>query len=140
MHSAFCGKGKVLKEAVVHVTDWYQTLLSAAGIEVGYHRSSRVKDEEAEAVQFVDAGMGRVDLDGHNLWSAIQRGEVGEEVAAESRELLLDLNPKWCEFTSCGSMRVVPWKYIRGTNMGSNAEGEDADQWQKFGAHTVPKT
>ena len=114
---------------MVHVTDWYQTLLAATGIEVGYHRSKRVrdsKDDDEEGEEY------RVDLDGKNVWNAIQFGEIDKDISTESRELLLDLNPKWCPFSSCGTIRVGPWKFIRGTNMASNTVGEDGDHWQKL--------
>merc|ERR1719242_351317 len=62
-------RGKVLKEAVVHVTDWYQTLLAAAGIEIGYHRSNRLRDSKGDGV-VDDNEVFRVDLDGKNLWNA----------------------------------------------------------------------
>lgn len=123
----------MLKEAVVHVTDWYQTLLAAAGIEIGYHRSKRLKDSNVLDTMFEDDEMSKVELDGKNLWNAIQRGEVTDDIAAESRELLLDLNSKWCEFSSCGTIRVGSWKYMRGKNMASNADKEDEGKnWQKF--------
>jgi len=122
-------KGVVATDFVSSVVDWYPTLLSAAGIEPGYHRSRTLYGNgEAADSRFDDTPT--VPLDGKDLWRAIQFGEVTEDIAVESRELLLDVDfTETCEFSSCGALRSGRWKFIRGAVMGVNESVTDGKQW-----------
>ena len=71
-----------MDEIIAYVADWYPTLLAAAGIEIGYHRSTTLYESEEEDDRFDDSGVGVVPLDGKDLWSAIQFGEIEEAVSA----------------------------------------------------------
>jgi len=90
-------RGKMLDYNIVHVIDWYPTLLSAANLPVTYATSNK-KFESMDP------------LDGVDMWPAI----VGEDPSSNllSRELLLDLDPYECTTGLCGSIRVGQWKYI----------------------------
>ena len=121
---------------MVSVVDWYPTLLSAAGIEIGYHRSTTRYGTNVTDTRFDANGVGVVPLDGKNVWNAIQFGEVTEDISAQSRELLLDLDKAGvCSFTSCGALRSGKWKFIRGENMGVNSSTSDGNQWHEFCFH-----
>ena len=105
---------------LVHVTDWYPTLLSAAGADIGYHRSTKLHNTDSMDVRFVDnAVMNDIPLDGKDLWDVIQFGTVSnDEISYDEREILLDLNTELnCTFSACGAIRKGDWKYIRGANM-----------------------
>jgi len=119
-------RGVAMDSIIVHVSDWYQTLLSAAGLSVEYARSSRMYRSEAIDNRFESNGVSHVPLDGEDLWSAIQFGTVDDSISSESRELLLDINVEGtCQSSSCGAIRSGKWKYLRGANMG--VENDDAD-------------
>jgi len=123
-------KGLVEKDLMVSVVDWYPTLLSAAGIEPQYYRSMRLYDNDSTDTRFVDNGVGTVPLDGQDVWSAIQFGDVAAEISVDHRELLLDLDAGGiCSFSSCGAIRKGQWKFIRGENMGVNSSSSDGNQW-----------
>ena len=128
-HSA----GKVARDFVTSVVDWYPTLLSAAGIETGYVRSVRLYGSDEADTRFDDNGVGTIPLDGKDVWKAIQYGEVTDDISTQSRELLLDLDKAGvCSFTSCGALRSGKWKFIRGENMGVNSSTSDGNQWHEF--------
>jgi len=119
-------RGQKLDSVLMHVADWYPTLLSAAGLEVGYHLSTKLYQSEAEDVRFVGNGVGVVPLDGLDLWGSIQFDEVDPLSSSESREMLIDLNNVGqCDASSCGAIRSGKWKYLRGGNMGVEDETED---------------
>ena len=104
----------------MHITDWYPTLLSAAGADIGYHRSTRLRATDSVDSRYDDNGVtNNIPLDGKDLWSVIQFGTVSDdEISYDEREILLDLNPELnCTFSSCGAIRKGDWKYIRGANM-----------------------
>ena len=118
---------------MVSVVDWYPTLLAAAGIEIGYHRSTTMYNTSKVDTRFDNNGVGVVPLDGKNLWDAIQKGEIADDTSVENRELLLDLDKGGvCSFTSCGAIRYGHWKFIRGENMGVNSSTTSGNQWHRF--------
>ena len=130
--------GEQLTDVLVHVTDWYPTLLSAAGIEVNHITSKRLhnkhddeNDEVGDDVRFDKNGVGNIDIDGKDIWNAIQFGDITDDISIDNREILLDLNSKWCEFSSCGAIRIGKYKFMRGNNIGTNQEHEDGDTWQR---------
>lgn len=126
-------QGQEAKDFIVSVVDWYPTLLSAAGIDVGYHRSQSLYQSEEEDTRFDDSGVGDVPLDGRDLWDAIQFNQVSDEISVESRELLLDLDyTETCLFSSCGAIRSGRWKFIRGAVMGVNESVTNGSQWFRF--------
>ena len=128
-HSA----GKVARDFVTSVVDWYPTLLSAAGIETGYVRSVRLYGSDEEDTRFDDNGVGTIPLDGKDVWKAIQYGEVTDDISTQSRELLLDLDyTETCLFSSCGAIRSGRWKFIRGAVMGVNESVTNGTQWLKL--------
>ena len=113
--------------------DWYPTLLSAAGIEVGYHRSQDLYDSDELDTRFDDDEVDDVPLDGNDIWRAIQFGDVSDEISIESRELLLDLNEGGqCAFSSCGAIRSGKWKFIRGENMGVDTNETRGKEWFRY--------
>jgi len=123
-------KGQEAKDFIVSVVDWYPTLLSAAGIDVGYHRSQSLYQSDEEDTRFDDNGVGDVPLDGRDLWDAIQFNKVSDEISVQSRELLLDLDyTETCLFSSCGAIRSGRWKFIRGAVMGVNESITNGTQW-----------
>merc|ERR1719167_706058 len=61
-------KGEIAKDFIVSVVDWYPTLLSAAGIEVGYHRSQDLYDSDELDTRFDDDEVDDVPLDGNDIW------------------------------------------------------------------------
>jgi len=123
-------KGEIAKDFIVSVVDWYPTLLSAAGIEPGYHRSKRQYGTDEVDTRFDDNGVGTVPLDGHDIWSAIQYGDVSDEISVQSRELLLDLDfTETCAFSSCGAIRSGRWKFMRGAIGGVNESITEGEQW-----------
>jgi len=73
-------RGEVFDE-VMHATDWYPTLLAAAGI---------------------DSPEGKT-LDGLNLWDGIQWGKTSEQDS--ERLLLLNVDGVQCETDVCGAIR-----------------------------------
>ena len=128
--------GQVLDDVMVHITDWYPTLLSAAGIEVGYHRSTKLYGSEETDTRFDDVEYGTIPLDGMDLWSAIQFGDVAESISLEKREILLDLDGHhWnCTFSTCGALRKGHWKFIRGANMVRSTKLTEGHDWQRHDA------
>ena len=123
-----------MDDALVHIIDWYPTLLSAAGIKVGHHRSTKLYTKMSADDRFDDLSF-TVPLDGKDLWSAIQDGSVGEDISTDSRVLLLELNGKNCEFSSCGALRVGPWKFIRGAQICLESDdiiSKGGPQWQRY--------
>lgn len=116
-------EGMQLDEVIMHVADWYPTLLSAAGFEVGYERSTKLYSSEDEDMRFVDNGVSHVPLDGLDMWGAIQYGQIDDDISTDFREVLLDLNSEGhCDYTACGAIRIGKWKYMRGGNMGVEDE------------------
>eukprot|EP01083_Nonionella_stella_P001832 5260_1 len=122
-------RGETLEDVLIHVTDWYPTLLSAAGIDAQHVKSRKLHGVTEEDMRFVENGVGDIHLDGKDLWNAIQFGEVSEDISTQSREILLDLNAQYCAFTSCGAIRIGKYKFLRGDNIGSNVYVRDGDQW-----------
>jgi len=122
--------GQIERDLVVSVVDWYPTLLSAAGIEVGYQRSRTLYGSDELDTRFDAMSPGTVPLDGKDVWSAIQYGTVPDELSSKSREVLLDLDrTETCLFSSCGAIRSGRWKFIRGANMGVNESVTNGSQW-----------
>lgn len=120
---------------MVHIMDWYPTLLSAASVEVEHKRSTKlsVKTLLAQSTDPFDNSI-TVPLDGQDLWSAIQHGIVSDDVSIDSRELLIELNGKHCEFSSCGALRVGNWKFVRGENIcleSQDISNHGSPQWQR---------
>jgi len=109
-------RGEVLEGALIHIIDWYPTLLAAANIQVGHHRSTKLH-EDSDKSPFETTTKFTVPLDGKNLWNAINYGDIDDDVSVQNRELVLDLNGEGCPFSSCGALRVGPWKYLRGSNI-----------------------
>ena len=117
---------------MVSIVDWYPTLLSAANLEIGHHRSLKLYNSTEPDTRFADSGIGDIPLDGQDIWWAIQYGEITDEIAIDSRELLLDLNEEGeCSFASCGAIRSGRYKFIRGLNMGVNSSITNGNQWQR---------
>ena len=125
---------------LVHVTDWYPTLLSAASAEVGHHRSTKLYGTESLDARYDGNGVADIPLDGKDLWNAIQFGATTDDIAYDEREVLLDLNSELnCSFSSCGVIRKGDWKYIRGANMVRNThlpQFKADSEWQRY-AHYV---
>lgn len=131
-----------MEDILVHTVDWYKTLLSAAGLDVSYARSTTLVNSDDIDDRFDDNGVGEIPLHGEDLWSAIQYGDVDAAISKDEREILLDLNTDGtCESTSCGAIRIGKWKFLRGANMG--VENDDADlttaldddwtvQWRRY--------
>jgi len=61
----------------------------------------------------------------------IQFGDEESELSEMSRDVLMDLNGEYCAWSSCGTLRSGRWKYLRGSNMVTNMEWGDGDQWQR---------
>lgn len=125
-----------LTNTLVHVTDWYPTLLEMIGADGPdlSATSRRVFGDSAkeELEELVDEFA--VPIDGRSVWRAIQFGEEDEDVSEidiNEREVLMDLNNEFCAFSSCGTLRSGRWKYLRGSNMVTNMEWGDGDQWQR---------
>ena len=117
----------------MHISDWYPTLLSAAGAQMTYPKSKKLHLDDKEDDRFLNNGVGEVPLDGKNLWNVIQFGEINDEIAYEKRELLLDLNPMGnCSFSACGAIRKGDWKFIRGANMLYSAEAKSFPDWTSW--------
>ncbi len=107
-------KGMVLEVVASSQTDWYPTLLSAAGIEAVYPRSRRLEGSDSLDLRFEGDWM--VPLDGLDLWTAINDGVVSADLRSEYRSILLDLDGTTeCEYTSCGAQRAGNWKFVRGS-------------------------
>ena len=123
-----------MDQILVHMTDWYPTLLSAAGLEIGFHRSTKMYQTDELDTQFDDIPYGTVEIDGMDIWSAIQHGVYDGEVEYEQRELVLDLDShvENCTFTSCGAMRKGNWKFLRGANEARPSATIGGMQWQKY--------
>ena len=85
-------RGKALTDTIVHVTDWYPTLLAAAGLEIGHFKSEKLHNTLSPDIRFDDNGVGKIDIDGQNVWNAIQYSEVTDDISIDNREILLDLN------------------------------------------------
>ena len=123
-----------MDEILVHMVDWYPTLLSAAGLDIGYHRSKRLRDSEEDDDRFDHIPYGTVEIDGKDIWTAIQFAEFEGERSYEQRELVLDLDSHLlnCTFTSCGAIRKGDWKFIRGANEARAAPTIGGHQWQTY--------
>eukprot|EP00484_Ammonia_sp_Unknown_P020596 CAMPEP_0197053618 /NCGR_PEP_ID=MMETSP1384-20130603/27844_1 /TAXON_ID=29189 /ORGANISM="Ammonia sp." /LENGTH=667 /DNA_ID=CAMNT_0042486549 /DNA_START=2482 /DNA_END=4485 /DNA_ORIENTATION=- len=130
-------RGEVLTNTIVHITDWYPTLLEAAGVDAAHIKSKKLHNTQDEDVRFETNGVGKIHLDGKSVWRAIQFDETNEEISVDSREILLDLNDEYCEFSSCGALRSGHWKFLRGASIGtvklavSGEEYKNGDQWQR---------
>ena len=83
--------------------------MSAAGLEVTYAKSLKTKDDSNGIELFDDV---HVELDGIDLWDAIQNGVITDEY--KNREIVLDMDPLECIYKSCGAIMWGKWKYIRG--------------------------
>merc|ERR1712157_605289 len=53
-----------------------------------------------------------IDIDGKDIWDAIQNDVVNDDLI--DREILLHLDEIDCPYPSCGALRYGDWKYIRG--------------------------
>ena len=125
-----------MDEVLVHVTDWYPTLLSAASAEVGHHRSTKLYGTESLDARYDGNGVADIPLDGKDLWNAIQFGHISEEINYAEREILLDLDDMLnCTFSACGAIRKGKWKYIRGANMVRNTVSVGFKEWQRYGLY-----
>eukprot|EP01084_Bolivina_argentea_P227474 384165_1 len=95
----------------VHVTDWYPTLLEAAGIDISYAKSRKKVDinykPEWETVSY------NVPLDGRSIWKQLHGEETDKDLT--QRLLILDLVRYGDDFdTLNGTIRWGKWKYIKG--------------------------
>jgi len=126
-------RGQVMDEMVVHMTDWYRTLLSAAGLEVGYYRSKRIGGSDEDDTRFDHIPYGTVELDGVDIWQSIQYGNYEGAMKYEDREILLDLDSHInnCTFNSCGALRKGKWKFLRGANQARASPTIGGKQWQR---------
>ena len=112
-----------MEDVASSMTDWYLTLLSAAGIEAVYPRSQRLSGSDSLDMRFEGDWM--APTDGLDLWSAINYGVIDGALRSESREILVDLDGAFeCDYTSCGALRAGNWKFVRGS--GSKAT------WRRF--------
>eukprot|EP01083_Nonionella_stella_P140998 433618_1 len=123
-------KGTVYADAM-HITDWYPTLLHAAGLDVQYKRSTKLyttDTHQIEDIRWDDTE--EQPLDGVDQWDYIQFGVDNDQ--NEDREILLDLCDVWCRYASCGALKIGRFKYIRGNNIASLIpDYEDGDQWER---------
>ena len=122
-------RGKSLDDVLVHIVDWYPTLLSAAGIKVDYVKSQKLFNDLTPDKSFKNMEYDKIPLDGKDLWNAIQNNEISDDISINSRELLLDLDQVYCEFESCGAIRIGKYKFIRGAHIGSDG---DLDGWNRY--------
>eukprot|EP00486_Rosalina_sp_Unknown_P009847 CAMPEP_0201596470 /NCGR_PEP_ID=MMETSP0190_2-20130828/193146_1 /ASSEMBLY_ACC=CAM_ASM_000263 /TAXON_ID=37353 /ORGANISM="Rosalina sp." /LENGTH=465 /DNA_ID=CAMNT_0048056835 /DNA_START=32 /DNA_END=1426 /DNA_ORIENTATION=- len=109
-------KGQVLNEFPVHVTDWYQTLLSASNIELNYERSKKLhassididSDDEIDTKwDYIDDYNIEIPIDGKDIWNAIQNNIIDDELLG--REILLHLDEIDCDYESCGALIYQNW-------------------------------
>jgi len=113
----------------MHVTDWYATLLSAAGLEVQYVRSTRLY--QSSAVDETWSNTPRIQLNGMNMWPFITQHQTDDAFFENEREILLNVNNVWCPFSSCGALRRGRFKYIRGDNVGTLLPEYDGSDWDR---------
>jgi len=97
-------RGTSLDE-MIHVTDWFPTILSAVGID--YDNSN---------------------LDGMNVWDTIKSGTVSDE--QEDREIVLYLNPNECNLEVCGAMYWQNFKFVY-TNVGTTTNDDSSSCYWK---------
>ena len=121
--------GKEL-DIVNHITDWYPTLLSAAGLKFTNAKSIDTWDWDNNVRKFQKLYEDQyIELDGIDLWEIIQNGYSKDDslVSMDSREILLDMDSeKNCDFDSCGAIRIGDWKYVRGNEIDA-----DMDLWNR---------
>ena len=60
---------------MVHITDWYPTILSAVGIEIEHIKSKKLHGTRDEDVRFDGNGVGRVHIDGKDIWVRYNSGD-----------------------------------------------------------------
>mmetsp|Transcript_38458 Transcript_38458/g.34005 ORF Transcript_38458/g.34005 Transcript_38458/m.34005 type:complete len:727 (-) Transcript_38458:186-2366(-) len=130
-------RGKVL-DYPMHFVDWYPTLLSAAGLDVNYHRSRKLYETEENfdadtRTFFPDRRWDDTpnqELDGIDMWDYISGEDEDDAYFDQKREVLLDLKEVWCPFSSCGALRIGRYKFIRGDNIASLLpDYDDGDKW-----------
>eukprot|EP01084_Bolivina_argentea_P307107 530763_1 len=102
---------------LMHITDWYQTLLSVAGLDVHYERSKRLYDVNDEIKDNRWDNTKEIELDGINMWDYIQGIKEDDKYFEYKRETLLDLKDGGCDLESCGALRIGRYKYIRGNTV-----------------------
>ena len=107
-------RGKVLDEISVHVTDWYQTLLTAANLNVNYQRSKKLHSSTIDDTKwdYIDEYDIKIPIDGKDIWNAIQNNIIDQDLI--DREILIHLDEIDCEYESCGALIYKNWKYLRG--------------------------
>ena len=139
-------RGKKLNK-LIHSTDWYPTLLSAAGLDINYPLSQRrynndyinnnniINDENINNQwnNWLNNNHETVShpylrkLDGKDMWNIIQYDDNNnnndDDDEINNREILLDMDPHNCYKDFCGSIRYGKWKYIYGNN------GIKLDKW-----------
>jgi len=109
-------RGHALSEFAVHCTDWYATLLSAAGVSINYARSQRTMDVDVdEKWSYIEENAIVIPIDGVDVWQAIQFGVVSD--ALVTREVLLHLDEIECPYASCGALLYGAWKFMRGPHI-----------------------
>ena len=98
----------------MHMVDWYPTLMSAAGLEINYVKSTRLYSTDDNLLDTKWVNAEQIELDGIDMWPYINGKETNDEYFENEREILLDLNDVWCQYESCGALRIGRYKYIRG--------------------------
>jgi len=88
-------RGLVLDNNIIHVTDWYPTLLSAAGLEVTYATHGQKVLHP---------------IDGIDMWDVIKGDSTDSNL--QTREVLLSLDPYSCGLDFCGAIRYGNYKFI----------------------------
>eukprot|EP00484_Ammonia_sp_Unknown_P016451 CAMPEP_0197034286 /NCGR_PEP_ID=MMETSP1384-20130603/12442_1 /TAXON_ID=29189 /ORGANISM="Ammonia sp." /LENGTH=634 /DNA_ID=CAMNT_0042464193 /DNA_START=33 /DNA_END=1934 /DNA_ORIENTATION=+ len=123
-------KGTV-NDYTMHIVDWYPTLMSAAGLEVNYKRSTRLHStvEDLRDNRWIDTE--EMELDGIDMWQYIQGEQSDDDYFENEREILLDLNEVWCAHSSCGALRIGRFKYIRGNNIATLLPDYDGSDWDR---------
>merc|ERR1712176_231130 len=109
----------------------YPTLLSAAGLEVKYARSTRLFSPIPNLRDAKWDNRKPMELDGINMWSYIQHGVEDDNYFKNEREILLDLNDVWCEHSSCGALKIGRYKYLRGNNIATLLPDYAGDDWDR---------
>jgi len=108
-----------------HVTDWYPTLLEAAGITPSYKKSTR-KENMDSVVEWETADYD-IPLDGTSIWDQIQHGVTNDELTKRLMviDYVLDDNNDLVN----GTLRLGKWKYIKGLGSLDDYDGDDGYLW-----------
>eukprot|EP00486_Rosalina_sp_Unknown_P009003 CAMPEP_0201593624 /NCGR_PEP_ID=MMETSP0190_2-20130828/191170_1 /ASSEMBLY_ACC=CAM_ASM_000263 /TAXON_ID=37353 /ORGANISM="Rosalina sp." /LENGTH=482 /DNA_ID=CAMNT_0048052889 /DNA_START=479 /DNA_END=1924 /DNA_ORIENTATION=+ len=115
----------------MHMVDWYPTLMSAAGLDVNYERSTKLASTVDDLRDIKWLAKEEMELDGVDMWPYINNGETDDDYFENEREILLDLNDVWCHHESCGALKIGRYKYIRGNNIATLMPDYDGADWDR---------